>query len=56
MQKVYIIRTMYTICVQNSYRIYTNYCMQNVTLISTYFDPVVVLFLGNLCKQLKLKT
>ena len=27
LQKGYIIRTMYTICIQNTYKIYTNNCM-----------------------------
>ena len=40
----------------NSYKIYRNNCMQNVSHISTYFDPFVEHFLGNHCKQFKLKT
>ena len=35
LQKVYIIRTMCTICIQNSYKMYTNNCIQNVSL---YFN------------------
>ena len=36
--------------------IYTNNCMLNGSLISTYFDPFVVHFLVNHCKQLRLET
>ena len=36
--------------------VYTNNCMQNGSLISIYFDPFVVLFLVNHCKQLTLET
>ena len=56
LQKVYIIKTMYTICIQNSYKTYTNNCMQNGFHVSTYFEPNVVHFLGNHCVQFKLET
>ena len=29
LQKVYITKTMYAICIQNSYKTYTNNCIQN---------------------------
>ena len=58
LQKVYIINIMYTVCMQNSYRmyIYTNNCMQTGSLISIYFDLLLVQFLVNNCKQSKLET
>lgn len=57
-QKAYIINIMYTVCMQNSYRmyIYTNNCMQTGSLISIYFDLLLVQFLVNNCKQSKLET
>ena len=54
--KAYIINILYTICIQNLYKMYTNNCLQNGSLISTYFDPFVVHFLVNHCKQLILET
>ena len=45
LQKVYIVRTMYTICIQNSHKMYTDNCMQNVSLISTYFELFILHFL-----------
>ena len=44
---------LYTKFIQN---VSTNNCMQNGSLISTYFDPFVVHFLVNHCKQLRLET
>ena len=44
---------LYTKFIQN---VYTNNCMQNGSLISQYFDPFVVHFLVNHCKQLRLET
>ena len=43
----------YTKFIQN---VYTNNCMQNGSLISQYFDPFVVHFLVNHCKQLRPET
>ena len=45
--------SLYTNFIQN---VYTNNCMQNGSLISIYFDPFVVHFLVNHCKQLTLET
>ena len=43
LQNVYIINIMYTIYIQNSYKInLINNCIQNRSLISSCFDPFVV--------------
>ena len=36
---------MYAICIRNSYKIHTCNCMQNVSPMSTYFEPFVLNFL-----------
>ena len=51
---VSIIKTMYTNCIQNSYRIYGNNCISIGFHISTYFDRFIVQFLGNHCTQFQL--
>ena len=58
---IYLKRTsltlfIYTTYIQNSYKMYINNCIQNGSLISTYFDLFVVHFLVNHCKQLRLET
>ena len=58
---IYLKRTSLTLCIyttyiQNSYKMYINNCIQNGSLISTYFDLFVVHFLVNHCKQLRLET
>ena len=54
------IYTSQTLCIQFEYKfiqnVYTNNCMQNGSLTSTWFDPFVVHFLVNHCKQLRLET
>ena len=51
-QKVYIhnhyVDNLYTKSIQN---VYTNNCMHNGSLVSTYFDSFVVHFLVNHCKN-----
>ena len=49
----YYVDNLYTKFIQN---VYTNNCMENESLISTYFDPVIVHFLVNHFKQLRLET
>ena len=53
---IYIIRSIYLIWIQISYKIHANNCMQNVSLISTCFEPFILHFLGNHCTELKLET
>ena len=45
LQKVYIINTVYTMCIQNLCKMYVNSGMQNAH-VSAYFDLIVVLFQG----------
>ena len=47
------VHNLYTEFIQN---VDINNCMQNGSLILTYFDPFVVHFLVNHCKQLRLET
>ena len=57
LQNVHITKIMYSICIQNSYRMYLQFnCMLNQPHISAYFDPFVVHFLVNHCTQLRLET
>ena len=56
LQKMYTLKAVYAIFIQNSYKIHTNNYMQNACHISTYFDLFVVHFLGNHCTQFKLET
>ena len=46
----------YSLYIKFKQNVYTNICMQNVSLISAYFDRFVVDFLVNHCKQLRLET
>ena len=57
LQKVYIINIMYTICIQNSYRMYTQIIVCKMDpLFQHIFDLFVVHFLVNHWKQLRLET
>ena len=49
---ILIIKTMYAMCIQNSYKMYIH-CIQNVPHISTDSDTFFVLFLANHCTQFK---
>lgn len=54
---MFIVRTMQTSFIQNSYKMYTINFMQNVSHISTDFDVLVVVhFLAYHCTKLKTKT
>ena len=55
-QKVYIINIIYNLCKKFTLNIYANNCIQNGSLISTYFDPFVLHFLDNHCIQIRLET
>ena len=46
LQKVFIIKIMYTILYKIQQNVYTDNCMQNESHISTYFDPFVNLFVN----------
>ena len=55
-QKVYIINIIYNLCKKFTLNVYANNCIQNGSLISTYFDPFVLHFLDNHCIQIRLET
>ena len=55
-EKVYIINIIYNLYKKFTLNVYANNCIQNGSLISTYFDPFVLHFLDNHCIQIRLET